>query len=122
MSNLQSVILGLSIIIGFTILGAMGGEEPKEAQARASYAEQMQVDSNRTQNQLVLEKERADLEKTLKLLERGKPQILQIGDREILVSTVWNKREGGFNLTTAYYELRDDKLVQVPLTDIDDEQ
>ena len=122
MSNLQAVILGLSIIIGFTILGAMGDEEPKEAQARPHPMEQIQIENNRTENELRIEKERADLQKTLSLLERGKPQVLKIGDREILVSTVWNKKDGGFNLTTAYYELRDDKLVQVPLTDIDDEQ
>ena len=112
MTNAQCLGLALAILAGFA------GHALLDCNARCgcppSAAPAPQPLDPQTAE---LEKLRIRSMETLALIQRGVPQVLQMGSRPLLVKTTWSHEGGKFDMTTKYYELKDGNLALVPIVE-----
>ena len=107
MTNVQALVLGLALVAGAAAHGFLTRREGKEVHRAPEPTEKTDLEAQRIQTRSM---------ETLALIQNSRSQVLQVGDRPLLVHTDWNQDGGNFKMTVNYYELKDSKLVLVPLT------
>ena len=123
MTNVQALIIGVSIIIGFTIFGIVSSDGGKAADASVSMREYVELQEKQYRNERTLarertevESERVELEEMRVLLENTRLEVLAFGGKEYLHRRVLRLRSNGsYSVYSFLYEQRDGKLVEIDL-------
>jgi hypothetical protein len=112
MTNSQCLGLAVAILAGFAGHALLDCHACRGCPGPAATASQPLDPKS-----IEIDKLRIRSMETLGLIQRGAPNVLHMGSRQLLVNTNWKQDGGDFKVTTEYYELKDGSLVRVPLVE-----